>query len=66
MAERADISRTTLNKIENGEASVSMAAYLSVMLILGFEKRLGDLASAETDEMGLVLDAERVPQRIRS
>lgn len=66
MAERAEISRSTLNKIENGDGSVSMAAYLSVMLILGFEKRLGDLASAETDEMGLTLDAERIPQRIRS
>lgn len=65
MAERADISRTTLNKIENGDGSVSMAAYVSVILILGFEKRLGDLVSAETDDMGLTLDADRVPKRIR-
>ncbi|MXX88707.1 MAG: helix-turn-helix transcriptional regulator [Boseongicola sp. SB0677_bin_26] len=66
MAERSLISRTTLNKIEKGDGSVSMAAYLSVMLILGFEKRLASLAAAETDEVGLALDAERIPRRIRS
>ena len=66
MAERADISRATLVKIEKGDASVSMASYLSVLTILGFEARLPGLAAPETDEIGIVLDEERLPQRIRS
>ena len=66
MAERAGISRTTLNKIECGDASVAMASWVAIILILGFEKRLGDLAAPATDDMGLALDAERIPQRIRS
>lgn len=65
MAERASISRPTLAKIEKGDATVSMGAYMSVLTILGFDGRLGALASPETDEIGSVLDEERLPQRIR-
>lgn len=65
MAERADISRATLSKIEKGDQSVSIGAYVSVLMILGFEGRLGGLASAEEDEIGLVLEADRIPKRIR-
>jgi transcriptional regulator with XRE-family HTH domain len=65
MAERAGIARATLSKIEKGDPSVSMAGYLSVLLILGFEARLAALAAPETDEMGLALDEERLPRRIR-
>ncbi len=66
MAERADISRATLVKIERGDPSVSMAAYMWVLAILGFEARMADLAKPESDEIGMTLDEERLPKRIRS
>ena len=65
MAERASISRTTLNKIEKGEASVSLGNYAKVLFVMGMEKRLGNLADARTDMVGLALEEERLPQRIR-
>lgn len=65
MAERASISRTTLNKIEKGESGVSMGAYATVLFSLGFADRLAGLADAGTDVVGLELEEEHLPQRIR-
>ena len=36
MAERASISRVTLNKIEKGDPGVSLGSYAMVLFILGF------------------------------
>ncbi len=65
MAERASISRTTLNKIEKGDSGVSLGNYANVLFVLGIAERLGDLADVRTDEVGLELEEERLPQRIR-
>lgn len=65
MAERADIARATLAKIEKGDPSVSLGNYAAVLSILGLEYRLGEITSVERDELGLTLDAERLPKRIR-
>ena len=65
MAERASISRTTLNKIEKGDPGVSLGNYANVLFVLGMAQRLGDLADIKTDAVGLGLEEERLPQRIR-
>lgn len=65
MAERASISRTTLNKIEKGDPGVSLGNYANVLFVLGMAERLGDLADVKTDVVGLELEEERLPQRIR-
>jgi hypothetical protein len=65
MAERASISRMTLHKLERGEPGVSMGAYATVLFILGMADRLADLADARNDVVGLTLEEERLPQRIR-
>ncbi len=64
MAERAMISRGTLNRLEKGSPEVSIGIYATVLFILGLETRLGDLADIRTDEVGLQLDEARLPQRI--
>lgn len=65
MAERASISRTTLFKIENGHAGVSLGNYATVLFALGMMERLADLADVRHDELGMALDEEHLPQRIR-
>lgn len=65
MAERASISRTTLNKVEKGEPGVSIGAYATVLFALGLADRLAGLADASTDVVGLELEEEHLPQRIR-
>jgi len=65
LAERASISRTTLVKVEKGDPGVSIGVYASVLMSLGMIERLASLADAKHDEIGLVLEEERLPERIR-
>lgn len=64
-AERAAISRTTLSKIEKGDEGVSLGAYAKILFILGMIQQLTALADSKFDELGLGLDAESLPKRIR-
>ena len=65
MADRASISRTTLNKVEKGEPGVSLGIYATVLFVLGLHDRLAELADIKGDTVGLALEAENLPQRIR-
>lgn len=66
MAERAFISRNTLGRVEKGDSGVSMGIYASVLFVLGMADRLEDLADAASDQIGLSLEEERLPRRIRT
>lgn len=67
VADRANISRPTLNAIEKGKLTVSIGYYLSVLQVLGLEKDF--LLVAKDDELGRKLqDAsittnKRAPKR---
>ena len=65
MAERALISRTTLGKVERGDPGVSAGAYATVLFVLGMIGRLADLAGPGHDTVGVALEDERLPKRIR-
>ena len=65
MAERALISRTTLHKIERGDAGVSMGMYATVLFVLGMHDSISELADRSRDGVGLDLLEERLPQRVR-
>lgn len=64
-AERAAISRATLSKIEKGDEGVSLGAYAKILFVLGLIQRLVELADPKFDELGLGLEAENLPKRIR-
>jgi transcriptional regulator with XRE-family HTH domain len=66
MAERAFITRPTLRKIEHGDPSVSLGIYATILFVLGLTQRLADLADTRADEVGLQLEEERLPKRIRA
>jgi hypothetical protein len=65
MAQRASISRTTLNKMEKGDSGVSLGSYATVLFVLGMVDRIADLADPKHDAAGLELEEEHLPQRIR-
>ena len=64
-AERASISRTTLVKIEKGDPGVAIGIYATVLFVMGMVERLADLADPKDDAVGLQLEEEHLPQRIR-
>lgn len=65
LAERASISRMTLNKIEKGDGGVAIGNYAAVLFALGLIDRLADLADLVHDAVGRALEEEHLPQRIR-
>lgn len=65
MAQRAFITRPTLIKVERGDPSVSLGVYATVLFVLGMTDRLRDLADIRRDEVGLQLEEEQLPQRVR-
>jgi DNA-binding XRE family transcriptional regulator len=65
LAERASISRTTLNRIEKGDPAASLGNYATVLFAMGMIGRLADVADPRHDSVGLELEEERLPQRIR-
>jgi len=65
LAERASMSRTTLNKVEKGDPTVSVGAYAVVLFTLGMIERLSDVADPRHDAVGRELEEEHLPQRIR-
>lgn len=65
LAQRASISRMTLNKVEKGNQGVSAGTYAMVLFTLGIIDRLADVADPRHDTVGLQLEEERLPKRIR-
>lgn len=65
MAERASISRTTLTKVEKGDSSVSFGTYATVIFILGMVAKLESLLDTSKDELGLDIEEENRPRRVR-
>jgi transcriptional regulator with XRE-family HTH domain len=66
VAERAMVSRSTLARVERGDAGVSIGIYATVLFVLGMADRIGDLAEPGADAVGLALEEERLPQRVRT
>jgi hypothetical protein len=66
LANRALIDRKTLRKVENGNPGVAVGTYASILFALGMINRFSELADARFDRVGLALEEERLPKRIRS
>lgn len=64
-ADRASMSRATLSKIEKGDEGVSIGAYARILFVLGMIRRLSDLVDSAVDALGLELEVENLPKRIR-
>lgn len=65
MAERIGAAKSTYLKIEKGDPTVSMGLYAMALFVLGCGDAVGDLVDPRRDDIGLLLDAERLPKRIR-
>ncbi len=65
MAERIGAAKTTYLKVEKGDPSVSMGIYAVALYVLGFGEAIGDIVDPGRDDVGLLLDIERLPKRVR-
>ncbi len=65
VAQRASISKPTLIRVERGDPGVSIASYATVLFVMGMADRLADLVDPRNDPVGLQLEEDNLPQRIR-
>lgn len=64
VAERALTTRQTIARIERGDPTVAVGTWATTLFVLGLIDRLADIAAAVTDDVGLSLEAERLPKRV--
>lgn len=66
MAERLGVAKSTYLKVEKGNPTVALGTYAMTFFVLGLGDVLGEILDARRDDQGLLLDAERLPQRVRA
>src|ERR1700688_1573007 len=65
VAERAFTSRSTLQRIEEGDPNVGIGIYAAVLNALGLLEGLGQVADISRDNVGEALAAAALPTRAR-
>jgi transcriptional regulator with XRE-family HTH domain len=64
-ASRLGVTLPTLRKLERGDPGVAVATFVSALWLVGLLDRLRDLAKPENDVLGNMLEASRLPRRVR-
>jgi transcriptional regulator with XRE-family HTH domain len=64
MADRLQVSRPTLRRLERGDAGVGMGTYATALYVLGLVDRLAALADLAHDHVGQQLASDALPRRI--
>ncbi len=65
VADRAFTSRSTLQRIEQGDPAVSVGIYAAVLHALGLLEGVGKLADPSVDSVGQAMADETLPRRVR-
>ena len=65
VAERAFTSRSTLQRIEEGDPNVGIGIYAAVLNALGLLDGIGALADITHDTVGQALASAELPARVR-
>lgn len=65
MAERLGVAKCAYLKVEKGDPSVGLGTCAMTFFVLGHGDVLGDILDARRDDQGLLLDAARMPKRVR-
>lgn len=65
LAERAGVSRGTIQRIQQGDPRTSFGAYASVLFVLGMIDKCRMLVDSSLDAIGLRCQNDDLPKRIR-
>lgn len=66
MVERIGVSKSTYLRVEKGDPTVTLGVYAMALFVLGFGEAFGNLIDPGRDDIGLALDRERLPKRVRA
>jgi len=65
MAERVGVSKSTYQRVEKGDPTVALGVFAMALFVLGLGEPIAGLADPGMDGQALLLDEERLPQRVR-
>jgi transcriptional regulator with XRE-family HTH domain len=65
LADGAGVTLPTIRRLELGDPGVSLATLAMVLVVLGEGRRLADLLDTGSDDLGLMLENQKLPQRVR-
>jgi transcriptional regulator with XRE-family HTH domain len=65
LADRSDVARTTLNRLENGDGGVSTENLMRVLRGLGILDNLSRPLNPYESDIGRLRSEEQLPQRVR-
>jgi hypothetical protein len=66
MADRVQISRPTLRRLETGDPGVGIGIYETALYVLGMVEQLSELADIANDSVGRQIATEELPIRIHA
>lgn len=66
LAQRMMVSLDTVQRLEHGDAGVSIGAVATALWALGLVDRLASLAAPDQDVVGKTEELKRLPRRVRA
>lgn len=65
LADRSDVARTTVNRLENGDGGVSTENLMRVLRGLGILESLSEALDPYESDVGRLRSDQRLPERVR-
>lgn len=65
LAEQIGASVSTVRRLEKGDAGIALQHFIGVLFVMGEIQRVNELLDTRTDSIGLMLQDERLPKRVR-
>ena len=65
MVKRSNVDKRTISRLEKGDSSINFKNLVTVLMILGLEDSVYDLADPNQDQVGKALELQKQPKRVR-
>ncbi len=64
-AQKVGIAKSTAQRMENGDPTISLGAFVNAIFMFGLESEIKNLLAPEKDTRGFIELTSRLPKRIR-
>ena len=65
LANRVHVDERTISRLEKGDPSINFKNLVTVLMVLGLEDSVFDIAHPNADEVGRALELQKQPKRVR-
>jgi len=65
LANRIHVDERTISRLEKGDTSINFKNLVTVLMVLGLEDSVLDIADPNQDQVGKALELQKQPKRVR-